>query len=412
MNYKYLLKAASLSVFALALIAGAPAYAQQTETQALRTQIEELQKRLDAIEAAQAAQASSSTPNPLTTKEKVILSGLLQVHGLGFPSEDVRTGGTRGTDTFRLRRGELRLTAPAITSRISGTIQIDPAKSVSGRSNIQNGQNINIRARDNVLQEIAISYLLKQNAAKTTTATVDVGQYKIPFGYEGDRVSSAALTFVERALLFTQRDTQDGGYGDVRDTGVQIKGTLGGQFDYNLGVFNGLGELQNTTAVSDQKAFIGRLIYRPSGLQGLQIGASAATANSATPTSSTRLDRDMYNGFVVYKKDKIGLQAEYLSGESQVRGAANTSKVRGYYGSLSYLFTPKLEGAFRYDYFDANRSLAQSDVEDYTLGLNYYIKGNNAKIQANIVQRNGSANAPAGLRNDRTELRTNFQISF
>ena len=412
MNYKYLLKAASLSVFALALISGAPAYAQQTETQALRTQIEELQKRLDALEAAQAAQASSSTPNPLTTKEKVILSGTLQVHGLGFLSEDVRTGGTRGTDTFRLRRGELRLTAPAITSRISGTIQIDPAKAISGRTNIGSNQNLNIRARDNVLQEITVSYLLKQNAAKTTTATVDVGQYKIPFGYEGDRVSSAALTFVERALLFTQRDTQDGGYGDVRDTGVQIKGTLGGQFDYNLGVFNGLGELQNTQAVSDQKAFIGRLIYRPTGLKGLQIGASAATANSATPTSSTRLDRDLYNGFVVYKKNKLGLQAEYLSGESQVRGVANASRVRGYYGSLSYLFTPKLEGAFRYDYFDANRSLAQSDVEDYTLGLNYYIKGNNAKIQANIVQRNGSANAPAGLRNDRTELRTNFQIAF
>ena len=263
-----------------------------------------------------------------------------------------------------------------------------------------------------MLQEIAISYLLAQNADKSTNATVDIGQYKIPFGFEGDRVSSSALTFVERALLFTQRDTQDGGYGDVRDTGVQLKGTLGGQFDYNLGVFNGLGELQNTQAVSDQKAIISLLIYRPRGLDGLQIRVSGSTANSATPTSATRVDRDLLNGFVVYRKNKLGLQTEYLTGDTEVRGATGATKVRGYYGSVSYLFTPKLEGAFRYDYFDANRSVADSDVRDYTLGLNYYIKGNNAKIQANIVQRDGNTNAPAGLRNDRTELRTNFQIAF
>lgn len=411
MNHKYLLKAVSLSAIALAL-SSAPAWAQQSETQALRTQIEELQKRLDAIEAAQAATAASSAPNPLSSKEKVTVSGLLQVHSLNFPSEDPRTGGTRGTDTFRLRRGEIRLTAPSITSRISGTIQLDAAKAVSGRTNITNGTNLNIRARDSVLQEIAISYLLKQNADKTSAATVDVGQYKIPFGYEGDRVSSSALTFVERALLFTQRDTQDGGYGDVRDTGIQLRGTLGGQIDYNAGIFNGLGELQNTQAISDQKAFIGRVIYHPTGLKGLQLGVSAATARGATPTSSTRVNRDLYNGFVVYKRGKVGLQAEYLDGQTQVRGTATTTNVRGYYGSLSYLFTPKLEGAFRYDYFNANRSLADSDVHDYTLGLNYYIKGNNAKIQTNIVQRNGNTNAPAGLRNDRTELRTNFQIAF
>jgi len=335
----------------------------------------------------------------------------LQVHGLGFLSEDVRTGGSRGNDTFRLRRGELRLTAPSITSRISGTIMFDPAKAISARNSTTNPA-VNIRARDNVMQELQVSYAAYANAAKTNTATVDVGQFKIPFGYEGDRVSSSALTFVERALIFSQRDPQDGGYGDVRDTGVQIKGLLGGQLTYNLGVFNGLGEVQNTQAVSDQKAIVGRLIYAPRFAQGLQLGVSGASANGATPTSSTRADRDLFNAFAVYKRDKLGFQAEYLNGEAQLRSAANPTKVRGFYGSVSYLFTPRLEGAFRYDYFDANRSLAQSDVEDYTLGLNYYIKGNNAKIQANLVQREGSTNGPAALRNDRTELRTNFQVAF
>jgi len=414
-NRIFIVKAASLSALSLALLSSAPAQAQQTETQVLRTQIEELQKRLDAIEAAQKKSAApSSTPNPVSSKEKVVLSGLLQVHSLNFPSESARAGGTRGIDTFRLRRGELRLTAPSITPRISGTISLDPAKAVSGRTNIQNGTNLNIRARDNVLQEIQISYLLNQNATKTTSSFVDVGQFKIPLGYEGDQVSSSALTFVERALMFTQRDTQDAGYGDVRDTGVQLRGLAGGQPAYNLGLFNGIGDLQNTQALSDQKAVIGRLTFKPSGLKGLQLGVSGATSRAATLASGTnRFNRDLYNGFVAYKKDKVGVQAEYLSGRTQVRDMASSlNNVRGYYGSLSYLFAPRLEGAFRYDYFDANRSAAAAGVRDYTLGLNYYIKGNNAKIQTNIVRRNGNANAPAGLRDSRTELRTNFQIAF
>ncbi len=427
MNRNSILKTVSLSVLSLALLSSVPAQAQQanppqtdtaqSDTQVLRAQIEELQKRLDAIETAQkksAATAAAAPSSPITSKEKVVLSGLLQVQALNYSNEDSRVGGTRGIDTFRLRRGELRLTAPSITPRISGTVMFDPAKAVSGRTNIASGTNLSIRARDNALQEIEISYLLNQNAGKNTNTFVDVGQYKLPLGYEGDQVASSALTFVERALMFTQRDTQDAGYGDVRDTGIQLRGLAGGQVAYNLGLFNGLGDLQNTTSQSKQKALIGRVTFKPTSVKGLQLGISAATSNAATLTSGTnRFNRDLYNGFIAYKKNKVGVQAEYLSGRTQVRDMAGTlNNVRGYYGSLSYLFTPKLEGAFRYDYFDANRSLANSAVRDYTLGVNYYIKGNNAKIQANIVRRQGGDNAPAGIRDSRTELRTNFQVAF
>jgi hypothetical protein len=405
-------KVAPLGVLTLALMSIAPAQAQQTELDALRTQIEELQRRLEEIESAQASQASSSTPNPLTTKEKVTMSGLLQVHGLGFLSEDIRPGGTRGNDTIRLRRGELRLTAPSITPRVSGTIMFDPVKAIAARNSTA-APAINIRARDNVLQEIQLSYLLNKNATNTTNAFIDIGQFKIPIGYEGDLVSSSALQTVERALFFTQRDPFDGGFGDVRDSGIQLRGTLGGQFDYRLGAFNGLGEQQNQQSSSDQKAIIGRLVYRPAGVQGLQLGISAANARSATPTSGgVRVDRDLLNGFVVYKKDKFSAQAEYLKGESQLQTAAAVNEIQGYYGSIGYLFTPKLEGVFRYDSLDTNRNVNNARLRDITLGLNYYIKGNNAKIQANIVQRESDAGVPAALRNDRTELRTNFQIAF
>ena len=379
----------------------------------LRAQIQALQDRLDKMEAGQktAAEAAAKT-SPVTTKEKVTLSGLLQVQGLGYISEDERTGGRNGNDTIRLRRGELRLTAPNITDRVSGTVMFDPAKSVSGTTNIANNQNINIRARDNVLQEIAVTYQLGKLGDKANNTFIDIGQFKIPIGYES-LVSSSSLQTVERALLFTQRDPFDGGYGDVRDSGVQLRGLISNQLDYRVGVFNGLGELQNTTAVSDQKALIGRLAYSPTGVPGLQVGISGATARNATPSSNgTRIDRDIFNLFAAYKRDKVTFQSEYLTGKQQLQGAATNSEIQGYYASIGYLFTPKVEGVLRYDSLDTNRNVNNAEVKDITLGLNYYIKGNNAKIQANIVRRNSDQGAPAALRNDRTELRTNFQVAF
>jgi phosphate-selective porin len=94
--------------------------------------------------------------------------------------------------------------------------------------------------------------------------------------------------------------------------------------------------------------------------------------------------------------------------------------IRGYYGSVGYRLTPKLEGVLRYDYLDANRDLGgDTEVRDIIAGLNYYIKGNNAKIQVNVLRRNGAeglgnsvSNPSSDIQNDRTELRANFQVAF
>jgi hypothetical protein len=395
-------------------LTGTPALAQQTETEALRQQIEELTGRLQRLEEAQAASTATAKSSPsITSRLPVTVSGLLQVHGLGFLGQD--NAFPRRADTFRLRRGEIRLTAPTITPRISGTIMFDPAKAIAVNSAA--GAATTIRARDNILQEIQLSYLL--NKTNDFTNTVDIGQFKIPIGYEGDLVSSSALQTVERALFFTQRDTSgtDQGYGDVRDTGVQLRGTYSGLsfagIDYRLGIFNGLGDRQNAQATTDPKAVVGRLVVRPTALNGLQLGISGGGGNTALGTGNRRFNRGLFNLFGVYKTDKVTFQTEYLKGESQLRGGIPSSDVRGYYASLGYLFNPRIEGVLRYDTFDSARNLANAEARDITLGLNYYIKGNNAKIQANIVRRNGAPGSPiADLRPDRTEIRTNFQVAF
>lgn len=390
-----------------ALVGSGPvAQAQQSEVEALRALIGDLQARLSKLEETQsaAAAAAKTAPKPVTARSApVTVSGLLQTHALGYFSQN--GPGARVSDTFRLRRGEIRLTAP-ITPRLTGTVMIDPAKNLT-----QNAAGA-INQSSNIFQEVALQYQLKKTA--TSSHFIDIGQFKIPIGYEGDQVSSGQLQFVERALLFAQRDIANGGYGDIRESGVRLRGTSG-EFGYDLGVFNGFGERQNALAVTDQKAVIGRLFYRPKSVEGLVLGVSGGTG------SAGGFDRDVLNAFAAFKRDKWTLQSEYLDGKAQgplgTPPVATLRDIKGYYGSVGYLFTPRIEGTFRYDYFDTDTALANADAKDITIGANYYLKGHNSKIQVNLVRRDGNPGARTGngandLRNDRYELRTNFQVAF
>ena len=438
-------KLATAGLIALAaatVVGGRPAQAQQTEIEALREQLEAMQARLDSLETAKIVtdEAAKATPN-VTATQPVRVSGLLQFRGDSFFSQgDIARANQRSVDTFRIRRGEIRLTAPTITPRISGTVMFDLARGISSNTGAT-AASASFGA--NPFQELQLSYLLKKaKVGSTDNIFLDAGQFKIPLGYEGDLISSGALQTIERALIFTARDPFSGGFGDVRDTGVQLRGTFGGQFDYRLAAFNGLGERQNQLATSDSKALVARLAYRPTSLPGLIFGVSGATGDTRVNSSvlgnnfsRPRSKRDAFNVFGAYKKDKMTLQAEYLTADTLgfreitpiAATVASLTDIKGYYASVGYLFTPKLEGVFRYDYLDVKtRTTSQSafpsdtGVRDLVLGLNYYLKGNNAKIQANLIRRSGAAGLATttaitnnnNLADDSTQLRIQGQVSF
>lgn len=385
---------------ALPMVTAAPGSPE--EVAQLRALVNALSMRLQTLEDAQKKTAAAVSRPHVSTGSKlpITISGLLQVQGLANFHQDGPDA--RNTDTFRLRRGEVRVTGQ-ITRRLKASVAFDVAKT----------QNSSDRPSDSVLQELLLSYVLNENKVRGTSNTVDIGQFKIPVGYEGDLVSASATQTIERALMFQNRDSFRGGYGDKRETGVQLRGERG-QFAYWVGAFNGLGERQNEAAAGDNKVLLARLVYRPDGAtKGLQLGISGGVGNTGNPTAGgPRLDRNLLNVFAVYKKNKITAQTEFLTADSQTIADTFVRDVRSYYGSFGYLFTKKLEGVVRYDVFDFTRGNSGGKISEATLGVNYYIQGNNAKIQANIVQRNGDESAPGGFRNDGVQLRTSFQAAF
>lgn len=404
----------------------APAHAQQSELDALRQQIADLQKRLDALETTQKKSADTAKATPAATgKFPLTIGGLLQVHSLDYLSEKVNTGSTPSSDTFRLRRAELRVTAPAITSRLSGTVMFDLARpdSTNLPGAFQGGAN-------NILQDLQVSYKASPVANTKKQLFLDAGQFKTPVGYEAALTPTANVAFLERSLIFSGRDRFNTTYGDQRDTGIQLRAVTP-RIEARLGVFNGFGDRQNSLSASDNKALIALLSYKPRAISGLTIGASGGVGNTGvlftttgTPPASVNLraHRNLLNAFLVYKIKKFTVQGEYLRGNASAFVAADATNAavnpQGYYLGVAYLFNSRLELLARYDTLDFNHQIDNATTRDYILGLNYYITGQN-KLQVNLVRREGGEAAPtsatnpaANFRNDRLELRTGVQLAF
>src|SRR5687768_13024180 len=102
---------------ALLLSTPVPATAQQSELDTLRQQITALQQRLDALEAEQKKSAEAATKASAAntaniqsaSKLPVTINGMAQIQGTANLSESGPTF-PRQSDTFRLRRAELRIT--------------------------------------------------------------------------------------------------------------------------------------------------------------------------------------------------------------------------------------------------------------------------------------------------------------
>ena len=307
--------------------------------------------------------------------------------------------GDRGfNDSFRMRRAELKFTGDLLP-KVKWTIMLDLAKALSVNNTTTTINNTpvirdtSINQASRILQDafITLGYFKRAN--------IQVGQFKVPLSQEALQ-SSSALDTVDRALFLSDR-SRGGGLGDTRDLGIMAFGPISDQFDYQFGIFNGVGESQNDVDRNDQKAFIGRIVFKPEFAKGLQIGTSGALGNG---TGIQR--RDRLGAELVYDRRPFRFKSEFMSG---VDGDTHR---RGFYAHAGYRFLPKFEGIFRFDMFDPDirreTSSATVTERDYIAGLNYYIRENNFKLQINYLRKTFTGQ----ITPSRNQLLINLQTSW
>ena len=294
--------------------------------------------------------------------------------------------GAQPEDNFRLRRTEIKLSGE-IKPEVAWAVMIDPAavREDDTKSEVLNETKvITSTGRKSALQDLVITFKPYANFS------VDVGQYKIPFGMEGIE-SSAKLDFAERSALCTKFK-----WSDVRDIGVALRGnweTEGVKIQPVVGIFNG--EKQNRLDVNDSKDFAGKLVVKP--FDALHLGVSHYNGKSGT----NEIDEVRTGVEIKFAIDPISIYGEYADGKG---GGKNKQT---YYVTAGYKFLDNWQVVARYDWYDPDTDKKDDERNETTLGVNYFIEKHNAKIQLNYIRA-----GEKGTKVDDDIVRLNVQVSY
>ena len=215
----------------------------------------------------------------------------------------------------------------------------------------------------------------------TSTFSVELGQQKIPLAMEGV-LSSGKLDLVDRALFMTDK-ARGAGYGDTRDLGVLVRGTLfKGQFGTASGIFNGLGESMNDTDKNNQKDFVTRIVLRPKSVRGLQFGGSFARDEFGAAAATLR---ERHGLEMAYTVKALSVKAEEMFGQDGVVAR------RGGYVQVADRLTKSLQVLFRFDRWDpdttTDATAATAIERDWIGGVTYNVTKSGVILQANYIHK-------------------------
>jgi hypothetical protein len=301
-------------------------------------------------------------------------------------------------DTFRLRRGEIALEGE-ILPYVNFRAMFDITKNSTGSGS--------------VLQDLWVGYQFARNFR------VEVGQEKTQLSEEGTRSSSQLLT-VERSIM-NGLPTNVGRVGDIRDTGavLKYKGTYGSAA---LGIWNDNGVTQNVVD-TDRFKFATATGYF-TGIRHLTLGVWGGTNLGDFQPQTVR---DRAGATVIWQSGPHYFEAEGAYTLDHNGGTPLNARTIGLGGYVLYAHTisRKWQVVARYDEWDpavhggipvsgapASIPFSHHNLREYTVGVNYYMKGHNAKIQANYVIEDTQANGVSFFGARRQLILTNFQTAY
>lgn len=197
------------------------------------------------------------------------------------------------------------------------------------------------------------------------------------------------------------------------DLGIELHGLLNGRWGYQIGLFNGTGINVNnaTKTFSDDwhipsLLYAGRLTYMPKGVmpstQGnpnrlhenkLLLGLSASV-NVESENESTNDSRVGLEFAWLYRKLYLAAEAYWMHvGFTERQKIYKSYDYLGGYIQGGYFVASRLQAALRYDLFNRNGTGKDGLLNMPAVGVNYFFKGCNLKLQAmyQYIARTGHA---------------------
>lgn len=186
------------------------------------------------------------------------------------------------------------------------------------------------------------------------------------------------------------------------DLGVEMHGLVADKFGYQIGLFNGTGIEVNGAGktFSDDwhipsLLYSGRITYMPKGVMPATQGSPNrlhedkllfGASTSVNVESENESTNDVRAGLeFAMMKNRLYLAAEmyYMHvGFTDRQKIDDTYDYLGGYIQGGYFITPRVQAAARYDFYNRNGLDANGFLNMPAVGVNYFFKGCNLKLQA------------------------------
>ena len=219
-------------------------------------------------------------------------------------------------------------------------------------------------------------------------AKVRFGQFKVPFVRQF-MVSSAKLFFPDRGTVSEFFDSD-------RNLGVMAHNTLGETGHFYAALLNGdsAGEGSNSRPVDTKHTAIVAVDYSgpdygSRGVEGALGDENGFTAGGAViygqgEAEAGDFDQIELNGDVGFRTAGLDLQAEVVYSKFDLDQGSAADQI-GYYVQGNYICEGSWGVGGRFGYVDPDKAGGIDDIQEYTLGLNYYIDGHRLKVQNQVT---------------------------
>ena len=200
-----------------------------------------------------------------------------------------------------------------------------------------------------------------------------LGNSRPKVGMEGGN-SSYTLPFASRSQIARH-------FGTARKLGVRVMG------DYSLVDYDFGGYSSGTyfTSFFPGAEFDGWINFKPFGKTDGKYGKLTLGGGIAAGERSST-DFFVSGAYIGYEYKKFRAKAEYANanGSNGLTGLSD-KKRHGWYATIGYRLTKKLEILARYDEFDPDKNIGHNNTREYSAGITYYIKGQALKLILNYV---------------------------
>ena len=203
-------------------------------------------------------------------------------------------------------------------------------------------------------------------------AVLTIGNTRTHTGEEGSW-SELLIPFYYRSQISRQ-------YGNIRKLGIRLSGETS-LMDYDIAM-NSSGTY--FTSFFPGAEFCGWVNFKPFGKTNGKYGD--LKIGGGLTAGRRHFDYNQLGAYVSYRYKKFKADFECASGNGS-NGRVGVSKAhsRGYYTTLYYDITKKLQLVARFDDFIPNSHDSSHHIREYTAGINYFIKGQALKFILNYV---------------------------